>query len=101
MQVTYFKDIGAWFLPYEGDAKDVFANSTDKTKRRRGSTKETIGLCNDATKMSDWLKSSAAKEHEDLGHGGSKILDKCCTPGKYWAQRRAAGVKMEGLKEVL
>ncbi len=93
--MTYFKDIGTWFLPYAGDNVDVYINSTDMMLKRKGSSADDISVCNDATKMNEWLKSSAAYSGEMRAEKGSKILKKCCKPSKYWASRRHAGIQVE------
>ena len=75
--MTYFKDLGLWFL------SDQLANDTTATSNGE------VDKCINPTVLSQWIQSRVSVIKE--GGGGGKtpmmevdVLQQCCREGKYW-----------------
>jgi len=77
-QLTYFKDLGLWFL------SDRLANDTTVTFNGE------VDICINPTALSQWIQSKVNGITGEGGGGGLKtimavdMLQQCCREGKYW-----------------
>ena len=77
-QVTYFKDIGMWYLPD--------SNTTDSTASSNSLT------CEAAPAMQEWLAAhpvDPATDSTSAAHltGPNSLLQHCCQIGGYWENK--------------
>lgn len=98
--MTYFKDIGMWFLPEDDEVEEVRVDNNSTTIYQTSNRNsidtsspldESISLssfCQNATSMLHWIAKTTSSNNNKSNSSGyntnNNILTHCCHNGKYW-----------------